>query len=379
VNAGVGSDLPVDGCLAALAGLEAMSVRRLRVLLAHHEPAEAYNVAAGRARPAPIVAHVLDTETRRRWRASVESRDPVQWAERCRRLGVSVLHAGHDRFPAPLRHDPDPPAVLFARGDLDVLDARRAAIVGTRNATRSGRETAATLGYELSTHGVAVVSGLARGVDGAAHRGALRSDPTRPVAVVANGPDWPYPRQHADLWHQVSRRGLLLSEWPPGTRPDAFRFPLRNRILAALAEVVVVVESRETGGSLITARAAIERSITVMAVPGSVHNRAASGTNQLLCDGAAPVTGVDDVLTALDLDTRRSGRLPFDPRALPRGVEADVLARCQRAPCTLDEIVVDVSLPIAEAAMALARLERTGWVREAGGWFEPVGTWSELD
>src|SRR6185312_13567930 len=135
-----------------------------------------------------------------------------------------------------------------------------------------------------------------------------------PIAVVGNGPDRPYPRVNAALWGAVCGRGLLLTEWPPGTTPEAFRFPLRNRILAALSEVLVVVESRERGGSLITAQAAMERSIDVMAVPGSVRNRAAAGTNHLLRDGAAPVTEVDDVLVALGLDTRRAALSTFDPR-----------------------------------------------------------------
>jgi len=138
---------------------------------------------------------------------------------------------------------------------------------------------------------------------------------------------------------------------------------------------VVVVESRERGGSLITAQAAIERGIEVMAVPGSVHNRAAIGTNELLRDGAAPVTSADDVLLALGLDGRRRGGADFDPRPLPRGVDAEVLARCRRDPCTLDEVVVELGLPLPEAAMTLARLERAGWVQEAGGWFEPVVSW----
>ena len=201
-------------------------------------------------------------------------------------------------------------------------------------------------------------------------------DGGRPIAVVGNGPDRAYPRVHAALWAEVCARGVLLSEWPPGTAPEPFRFPLRNRIIAALSEVLVVVESRERGGSLITAQAAIERSVDVMAVPGSVRNRAATGTNQLLRDGAGPVTSVDDVLLALGLDTRRAGTTAYDPRPLPRGTEADVLAACQEDPRTLEGIVVGLDLPIAEAAMALARLERTGWVREAGGWFEPVGSWA---
>jgi DNA processing protein len=152
---------------------------------------------------------------------------------------------------------------------------------------------------------------------------------------------------------------------------------MRNRILAALCEVLVVVESRERGGSLITARAALERDIEVMAVPGSVRNRAAIGTNQLLRDGAAPVMGVDDVLVALGLDHRRAGHVDYDPRPLPRGDEATVLDACRRDPCTLDDVVTGLGMPINEAAIALARLERTGWIREAGGWFEAVVSWSD--
>ena len=193
------------------------------------------------------------------------------------RSGWPSLTARDDAYPAPLRLDPEPPAVLFARGDLSVLDGRRAGVVGTRNATTAGRETARELGRALAGEGVVVVSGLAKGIDGAAHAGALAVDGAPRSAVVGNGPDAPYPRVNASLWAEVCRRGLLLTEWPPGTAPEPFRFPLRNRILAALSEVLVVVESRERGGSLITAQAAAERSVDVMAVPGSVRSRAAAG------------------------------------------------------------------------------------------------------
>ena len=165
--------------------------------------------------------------------------------------------------------------------------------------------------------------------------------------MVGNGPDSAVPTVNTELWaRRLRASGLLLSEWPPGTAPEPFRFPMRNRILAALSEVLVVVESRERGGSLITAQAALERVVDVMAVPGSVSNRAAAGTNQLLRDGAAPVTGVDDVLVALGLDTRRAGVPAFDPRPLPawrRGRRAG--ARAGADPCTLDEIVVELGLP----------------------------------
>jgi DNA processing protein len=364
------------GVLAALAGFDLMTSARLRALLAHHDPHEAFAVAAGRAAPATAVAALLTGSVAAAWRASAERRSPEWWAHVCAELGIVAHALTEPTFPVPLRHDPEPPAVLFVRGDLGVLDGRRVGIVGTRNATQLGRDTARELGRGLAEAGITVVSGLAKGVDGAAHRGTLDVPTGRAAAVVGNGPDRPYPKVNAALWNEVCDRGLLLSEWPPGTPPEPFRFPLRNRILAALSEVLVVVESRERGGSLITAQAAAERSVEVMAVPGSVRNRAAAGTNQLLRDGAAPVTHVDDVLVALGLDTRRAGSAPFDPRPLPRGVEATVLALCRDDPQTLDDVVVGAGLALADAAMALARLERAGWVRECGGWFEPVVPWS---
>lgn len=359
------------GALAALAGFELITASRLRALLAHHHPEEAFAVAAGRAAPHPAVATMLTGELRRAWRASAERRDPAEWAQRCVRLGVGAVTERDADYPDVLRNDPQPPAVLFWRGNWPALDARRVGIVGTRNATGPGRDFAHRLGGQLAEAGVTVVSGLAKGIDGAAHRGALGADAGRVVGVVANGLDSPYPREHADLWRAVATDGLLLSEWPPGSEPERFRFPQRNRILAALSEIVVVVESRERGGSLTTAREALERSIEVMAVPGSVNNRAAAGTNQLIRDGANPVTDAADVLLALGLDHRRAGR-PFDPRPLPRGDEAAVLERCRADACTLDDVVADLGMPISNAAMTLARLERSGWVREVGGWFEEV-------
>lgn len=363
------------GALAALAGFDLMTVNRLRVLLAHHQPEEAFAVAAGRRPPHPAVEPMLRGEVRRAWVTSAGRRDPQDWARRCALLGVGAVTAADADFPGVLRNDPQPPAVLFWRGQWATLDTRRVGIVGTRNATSLGCAFAAALGRDLATEGVTVVSGLAKGIDGAAHRGVLSTDRARAVGVVANGLDAPYPRMHGELWHAVGADGLLLSEWPPGTQPEKFRFPLRNRIIAALSELLVVVESRERGGSLTTAREALERGVEVMAVPGSINNRAASGTNQLIRDGATPVTEAADVMLALGLDHRHLQGSRFDPRPLPRGVEAGVLDRCRADPCTLDSIVADLGLSVTEAAMTLARLERSGWLRESGGWFEEVASW----
>jgi DNA processing protein len=198
------------------------------------------------------------------------------------------------------------------------------------------------------------------------------------VAVVGNGPDQPYPKQHAALWAAVCERGVVLSEWPPGTPPDAFRFPLRNRILAALVEVLVVVESRERGGSLITAREAADRGVEIFAVPGPIDSRASAGTNQLLCDGAAPAPNVDELLMALGLDNRRAGRSRIDTRPLPRGRASVVVQLCRDQPRTIEQLSLLAGLDLGDAAMTLARLEHQGWLRETAGWFEALDAWGDL-
>ena len=359
--------------LTSLAGFRAMGPRRLRILLANHHAPEAFAVAAGRHPPSGMVQHILDDNVRAAWRTSANDRPPAACLADLERSGAHVLVLGEADYPAPLVDDPLPPPVLFTLGDPAAVDARRVGIVGTRNATRAGLETASELARGLADAGVAVVSGLARGIDGAAHRGALAVGSGRPIAVVGNGLDSPYPRQHAALWRAVVERGVVFSEWPPGTTPDGWRLPMRNRILAALCEVLVVVESRETGGSLVTAREALDRDVTVMVVPGWPTNRASRGTNTLLSQGATPVTDVDDVFVALGLDTRRAGATRFDPRPPPSGREVAVLACCRGEPRTLDDVVRECGLGVAEAAMALARLERDGWLAEAGGWFEALG------
>jgi len=286
-----------------------------------------------------------------------------------------VLIHGAPEYPALLAADPLPPPVLFAQGDLELLDGRRAAIVGTRNATAAGRDTATTLGRDLAGAGVHVVSGLARGIDACAHRGALQAaGGGRPVAVVASGHDVVYPREHRELWRNVAEQGLLLSESAPGTPPEAYRFPLRNRLIAALSEVVVVVESREHGGSLITVDEAILRNVPLMAVPGGVHNRAASGTNQLIRDGAGVVVDAGDVLLALAIDHHRSAGRVADPRPRPVGADLDVYENCAGEPRTIDGLALACSMTLVEAAMAVARLEQAGWIQQSDGWFEAVGS-----
>lgn len=366
--------------VASLAGFERMTTKRLAGLLAGRTPETAFAIASGASAPPEPIASLLrrEPDLAAIWRSEARRRPPDRIGEQCAAAGVEVVVVGDHSYPAALLDDPRRPPALFVRGDLNALDARRVGIVGTRNATQRGRETAAMFGYELAVEGVSVVSGLAKGIDGAAHRGVLAVDGSRPVAVVGCGPDRPYPVSHASLWESVAERGALISEWPPGTQPDAFRFPLRNRILAALVEVLVVVESRERGGSLITAREAAERGVAVFAVPGALDSRAAVGTNKLLCDGAAPVTETADVLMALGLDQRRSGRRRHDPRALPSAADRHFIEACRRQPCTLEMLVPGPGGSLVDTAMAVARLEHGGWLRETAGWFEAVEDWADL-
>jgi DNA processing protein len=376
---GVSAPLPDEAFVAALVGLDGMTHRRSRLLLGRRSPAEAWAVATGAASAPPAVADLFrsDPTLAGRWSRSAASRSVECVWDACAQGGIRVVLPSAIDFPAQLVDDPTCPAALFVRGDLGVLDGRRVAIVGTRNATQRGRETAAWFGHDLATAGVAVVSGLAKGVDGAAHRGCLAAD-GRPVGIVGNGLDDPYPRQHGPLWGEVAGRGVLISEWPPGTRPDAFRFPLRNRLIAALAEIVVVIESRERGGSLSTAREAAERGVPVFAVPGALDSPASVGTNQLLRDGVAPATEPSDVLVALGLDTRRSGRRRVDHRRPPDALGRRVVDLARTDPLTVDATATRLHVDVVDAAMALARLERDGWLVEAGGWFELAGDWAAL-
>jgi DNA processing protein len=348
-----------------------MTVGRLNVLLGHLAPAEAFAVVTGDAVATGMVAQLLDTAgLAAAWMASARCRPPEQVWERCCTQGIRVVLRGQADYPAALLNDPMPASVLFVRGNLDVLRGRRVGIVGTRNATGSGRDTATMLGHDLAAAGVHVVSGLARGIDGCAHRGALSAQlAAPPIAVVASGLDVVYPREHANLWNRVAEVGVLISEAPPATAPEAYRFPLRNRILAALSEVLVVVESRVSGGSLITVNEARDRGVLVMAVPGALRNRAAEGTNALVRDGCPVVLDVDDVLIALGLDSRRAGGVAYDPRPRPNRADGELLALLTE-PRTLDQLVLLTEQSLVECAMAVARLESDGWVEQVNGWFE---------
>jgi DNA processing protein len=305
------------------------------------------------------------------------------WAPRAAQ-GIEVTWIGARTYPEALRGDPEPPGVLFWRGSLRWLERPCVALVGTRRATPDGRAVAFELGRDLAAAGVCVVSGLALGIDGAAHAGALRGatggEGAGPVAVVASGVDVAYPRRHARLWEQVAAVGAVVSETLPGSAAEAWRFPVRNRIIAGLSRMVVIVESHAAGGSLITAEAALSRGIEVRAVPGPVHSPACAGSNQLLYDGPGPVRHAQDVLDALGIF--RPAPLPPPPSlrrvgsagdaAPPPGLGVDeraVLDATGWRPSSLSRIVEFAGLPVARALAALDQLERAGLVGRDGQWW----------
>jgi DNA processing protein len=284
--------------------------------------------------------------------------------------GVAVHRLGDPGYPPTLAGDHQAPEVLYSLGDLGVLVRPRVAVVGTRSATHYGEEVASELGRDLAKAGVVVVSGLALGIDAAAHHGALAASCAPPAGVVASGLDVVYPRRHAWLWEQVATRGVLVSESPPGTQAAAWRFPLRNRIMAALAHVVVVVECHRRGGALHTVEAAIERGRPVMAVPGSVRSPASVGTNALLSEGCQPVRDADDVLTALDLE-RTGGEAPTkSTRSALDDAARAVLRALDWQPTATDEVLRRTGMGLDEVAVVLARLEESGLARRGDGWWE---------
>jgi DNA processing protein len=246
----------------------------------------------------------------------------------------------------------DPPRQLFLRGsgDSELLSRPAVAVVGARSCSAYGRSVARSLARELAAAGLVVVSGMARGVDGEAHRGALEAGGAT-VAVLGCGIDRDYPAAHAELARRIRERGLAASEYEPGVEPAPWRFPARNRIIAGLCAATVVVEARERSGALITADFALDEGREVFAVPGEITSALSDGTNALIKIGAAPVTCADDVLELFELVLIR-------PEPEPLGTAAGkLIERLRDGPLTADELVRASRLEPAEASAALLELE----------------------
>jgi DNA processing protein len=273
--------------------------------------------------------------------------------------GLHLVAWDDASYPAALAVITDPPPVLWVRGNPAALTSRSVAIVGSRAGSQYGVAVAERLAADLSARGIVVVSGLARGIDSAAHRGALNERGTT-VAVLGCGADVIYPAEHRDLARQIEADGAIVSELVPGTPPQKQFFPLRNRIISGLSRAVLIVEAGEKSGSLITARCALDQGRDVLAVPGNVLTGRNRGGHALLKDGAKIVESADDILEELGLPARGAsgGNEPEDPvlAGLPPG-----------EPCDLDALAERTGLTSARLLPRLFELELAGLVRRVGG------------
>jgi DNA processing protein len=334
--------------------------------------AVAEQLQAGQTAPA-ILEHQCEA-----WTARAASGSPCPGApalrsraasalDRASRNGIECVLVTESRYPPALRYISDPPPVLWVRGCVSVFDATSVAIVGSRSGSPYALAVAERLSADLSARGLIVTSGLARGVDSAAHRGAL-SIGGRTLAVLGCGVDVAYPSEHRSLMADIAQTGAVVSELVPGTPPQAQFFPRRNRIISGLSKAVVVIEAGEKSGSLITARCALEQGRDVLAVPGNILNGRNRGGHALLRDGAKIVETADDIVEELGVGLGRhvSGASP--PAALAADHHDPILAcLLPGEPSDVDTIARRCGLTTAGLLTRLFELELAGLVGRAGG------------
>lgn len=336
------------------------SVRFQALLDAFGDPRRAWNAPQQALLEAGLSPRLVENLVQ--LRAAV---DLDQVWERMHSQGIGVLTLEDERYPRRLKEIAQPPPVLYLRGELDAQDEWAVAVVGTRRITGYGRQVTEEIAMELARSGVTVISGLARGVDAIAHQAALNAG-GRTLAVLGNGVDRIYPPENRRLAEQMLAHGALISDYPPGTPPEASNFPPRNRLISGLSMAVVVVEAGLTSGALITAAFAADQGREVFAVPGNITAPQSAGTNRLIRDGAHPLLDPQDVLEVLNLTRvaeQRAARI-----ALPAdAVEAQLFAALGREPLHVDEIRSRTDLPIEKVTATLALMELKGMVRQIGG------------
>jgi DNA processing protein len=304
-------------------------------------------------------------ERRRETDLAIEAADRAMAA--ALQSGANGVAYPHASYPPQLREIRDPPPFLWVSGDVECLSAPAIGVVGSRDATPASLAVARKLGIDLAEAGVVVVSGLARGVDGASHAGALAGS-GRTVAVLGSGLDVVYPFQHRALAEQVSQAGALVSEFPPWAGPRAWHFPLRNRVISGLSRAVVVVEASEKSGSLITARLALEQGREVMAVPGGILSGRYRGTHGLIKDGARLVETVDDVLEEIGWRRPSARDVGNSSNSLPINILESRMAAGE--PYTVGQLAERIGRSAAETLVELSYLELAGRViRQPGGQF----------
>ena len=364
------SSLRVDtdeqlAALIALTALPGVSPTRLWQLLALGPP----TVVWDRVRRGSLPARPGATSPRGvapEWQGWAAGIDALALLDLHRSRKIAVLPFGHADYPQVLIEDPDPPAVLFTSGPTGLDDRVAVAIVGTRRSTRYGHDVAHALGAELAARGILVVSGLAHGIDAAAHAGAASADPACCVGVVASGLDRVYPANNRGLWHAVADRGRLISEWPLGAAARPWRFPARNRLVAALSAAVVVVESPARGGSMYTVDEAVLRDRSVFAVPGSINSPASIGTNKLIGEGAQLMANTSELAEAL---APAANQLKLSLEASQPGATDSgswLLDLIGWEPITVDGIVASAGRPPIDVTLEIERQLAAGTIARHG-------------
>jgi DNA processing protein len=341
--------------------VKGIGAARMRLLLdAFGDAQSAWQAPAEALRAAGLGPKLLENFLKVRSSVSLD----LVW-ERIQAQGISVLTWEDEAYPARLNEIPQPPPVLYVRGALLAEDAWAVAVVGTRRITSYGKQVTEEIASNLARSGITIVSGLAHGVDTAAHQAALQAG-GRTLAVLGSGVDRIYPPENRRLAEQLIQQGALLSDYAPGTPPDSANFPPRNRIISGLARAVIIVEAGKSSGALITAAFAAEQGREVFAVPGGIYAPQSVGANLLIQQGARPYLNYQDVLEILNLaqvSEHREARAVLPADAL----EAQLYAVLSNEPLHVDEIRMETDLPIEKVSAALVMMELKGLVRQVGG------------
>jgi len=291
--------------------------------------------------------------------------------ERARDAGIAIVPFTNPNYPARLRTIADPPPFLYVKGNILTDDDKAVAIVGSRSASEYGRRVARDLARGLASLGFTVVSGMARGIDGSAHESALQAG-GRTIAVLGSGVERAYPAEHETLYRRIGENGAVLSELPIGTRPLAFNFPARNRLISGLSLGVVVVEATEKSGSLITATLAVEQGREVFAVPGEVGSSRSRGAHRLIRQGAKLVESVDDIIEEIapQLLDRTGSATQRAPRVLPQNASdatRTIFALLQENTLQVDQVIERTGMSAAQVLETLLDLELQGLLRQLPG------------
>lgn len=334
---------------------------RIQMLLDHFGDLQtAWNASSKDLRTAGLSSKLVDS--------FIQLRSDVDLQRICEGIqaqGIQVLTWQDGNYPMRLKEIDQSPPVLYLRGDIIPEDNWAIAIVGTRRVTAYGRQVTEEISSSLAHEGLTIISGLARGVDAIAHSSALQAG-GRTIAVLGNGVDRIYPSEHRRLAERIIQSGSLISDYPPGTPPDAINFPPRNRIISGLAMAVVIIEAGEKSGALITASFAADQGREVFAVPGNINAPQSVGTNRLIQQGAHPYLGVRDILETLSLQMISEQRVAR--KILPTdAMEVKLLSLLANEPLHVDDISNQSAMPISVVTSTLALMELKGMVRQVGG------------